>query len=405
MEKNRTRRTRLEIILALLCFGGLSAAGHYFFGSQGTETKISVSEPSAFVEPVVASDERSSPSDVVESAVAPVETVTAVKVVKVVRHRPSARDPAREEASPEPQPPVTPSQDSIVIATSRPPVAPSESTEVAAEDVKLAAPEFVSAVTTAVPPAVTPAAEARAETPPESQPLASATRKTLDPEFWIWAGVGQNYQYYKQSVPSNAGSADFQNIKGPTLYLSVGSQGENFGAEFVHKESPGKMSAPPGTTITNGDYTWKTLSAETFYKPDDSNWRWRLGFQSHSMPFMVYTPAANRLDIKTNLLILATVGFDRIYPISKKLRGEWQLRYQHPISTGASSGDKFEVSPVVAVDGSVGSIYQVTDQFRLGMFWYGQYHHYRFQYSGTSNFSGEQTLFYSNVELRAGFEF
>ncbi len=254
------------------------------------------------------------------------------------------------------------------------------------------------------------AEEAEISPPPqqESSPVVTMKptgRKALDPEFWLWGGIGENYQYYKQSVPSNAGSAEFQNITAPTLYLSVGAQGENFGAEFVHKETPGKMSAPAGSTITNGAYIWKSLSTEGLYRPDDSNWRFRFGVQSHSMPFMVYTPSLALLDIKTNSLVMATLGFDRTYLISNKLRGEWQLRYQHPVTSGASSGDSFKLSPQFAFDGSVGVIYQVTDRFRLGMFWYGQYHHYRFDYSGSSNFSGEQTLFYSNAELRAGFEF
>jgi len=81
------------------------------------------------------------------------------------------------------------------------------------------------------------------------------------------------------------------------------------------------------------------------------------------------------------------------------------MRYQYPISSGTNSNDSFTVSPIFAFDGSLGTVYSFGENFRLGLFWYGQYHYYKFSYSGSTSFSGEQTLLYSNAELRLGFEF
>lgn len=241
---------------------------------------------------------------------------------------------------------------------------------------------------------------------PEPVPIKNLTPfQRKDSEFWIWGGVGENYQYYEQTIPSLSGSTKFQNIQGPTLYFSAGTQGNNFGVEFTHKQTPGQMQVPSGATILNGDFIWKTLSVEGLYKIDDSTIRLRSGVQYHLMPFMVYNPITLELDVKSNTLALATVGFDKIFPISKKLRGEWLMRYQHPIISGTSNSDSFDVSPLLAFDGSIGTVYSVGENLRLGLYWYGQYHHYRFKYSGASIFSGEQTLFYSNAEVRVGWEF
>ena len=248
---------------------------------------------------------------------------------------------------------------------------------------------------------VRPSTEFQQQVLPQTAPTANR----CDPEFWLWAGVGENFQYYEQSVPSLSGSAKFQNIQGPTLYLSVGTQGKNFGAEFVHKETPGEMQAPAGSTVRDGKFIWKTLSSEVLYKVDESNWRLRLGLQYHMMPFMVYEASSATLNVKSNSLALATIGFDRIISISKKLRGEWQLRYQHPVMTGTNSSDSFSVTPIFAFDGSIGTVYSLKNDFRIGLFWYGQYHHYKFDYSGAATFSGEQSLFYSNAEVRLGLEF
>jgi hypothetical protein len=44
----------------------------------------------------------------------------------------------------------------------------------------------------------------------------------------------------------------------------------------------------------------------------------------------------------------------------------------------------------------------------MGAYWYGQWHEYKFNYynanDGVEN-SGDQSLFYSNAELRLGLEF
>lgn len=242
------------------------------------------------------------------------------------------------------------------------------------------------------------------ELAPAILPHPTTIKKTFL-EFWLWLGSGMNFQYYKQSIPNINGEATFQNIQGPTLLIHGGAQGKTFGIDLSYKETPGKMSSSSSITVTNGKYNWRTLSTEGLYRFNE-NWNFRLGFQNHLMPFMVLDATSAVLDVKTNTLTMLTFGFDQRFHLSNKLRAEWQMRYQQPLLSGSSDGTVFNVKPKFAFDGSVGNVYLLSDTTRLGVYWYGQWHQYNFIYGrSVSEFSGSQTLFYSNIEIRLGLEF
>ncbi len=242
------------------------------------------------------------------------------------------------------------------------------------------------------------------ELAPALLPRPTIIKKTFI-EFWLWLGSGMNFQYYKQSIPNINGEATFQNIQGPTLLIHGGAQGKTFGMDLSYKETPGKMASSSSITVTNGKYNWRTLSTEGLYRFDE-NWNFRLGFQNHLMPFMVLDATSAILDVKTNTLTMLTFGFDRRLQVTSKLRAEWQMRYQQPLLSGSTDGTAFNVKPKFAFDGSVGSVYSLSDTTRLGIYWYGQWHQYSFIYGrGVNEFSGSQTLFYSNIEIRLGLEF
>lgn len=228
---------------------------------------------------------------------------------------------------------------------------------------------------------------------------------TLKPEFWLWAGFGENYQYHKQSIPSVSGQSKFQNIQGPTLYVMAGLLGASTGAEFSYKETPGRMESSPKVTVLDGDFTWKTLTGEGLYKFVNSNSYLRFGFQHHSLPFMDLDTTNATLTVRANTLTMATIGYEHTYSISKKLRCEWLFRYQYPIQVGTSTGRDFSVKPEFAFDGSLGGVYKINDIVRVGLFWYGQWHQFKFDYTSNTSFMGKQTLFYSNFDFRVGWEF
>ncbi|RYZ76110.1 MAG: hypothetical protein EOP05_06010 [Proteobacteria bacterium] len=225
------------------------------------------------------------------------------------------------------------------------------------------------------------------------------------PVFWLWGGLGANYQFYQQTIPSIQGSGTFQNIQAPVVSIRGGFQGDTWGLSTGFRQTPGQMESKGRTRVINGGYHWTTLEIEGLRRVSPS-WNLRFGVQHHLMPFMVFQPATQILDVRTNTLTMATLGFDKSFPIANKVRGEWTLRYQQPISSGASDGERFDVKSKAAFDGSLGGIYNLNENTRLGLFWYGQYHQYRFNYgSGMEEFSGTQKILYSNIEVRLGLEF
>lgn len=225
-------------------------------------------------------------------------------------------------------------------------------------------------------------------------------------KIWLWAGAGSNYQYYQQTIPSVDGEAKFNNVQSPTMMMRGGFQGTTWGVDASYKDTPGTMESSSSVSVLNGTYNWRTLTLEGLYRIH-SLWNLRFGVQHHAMPFIVLNASTSTIDITSNTLTLATIGFDRSFTLSRKWRGEWLMRYQQPLSSAGGNGTSFKIHPKFAFDGSLGGVYDLGNQFLLGAYWYGQWHEYKFDYGDNSSnsFSGSQTLFYSNIEMRLGFEF
>jgi hypothetical protein len=223
-------------------------------------------------------------------------------------------------------------------------------------------------------------------------------------EFWVWLGIGAGYQYHEQDVPSITGGTSFQNINVPSVSAHAGFQGKRLGLDLSYRQLPGQIKSSKNITVVDGEYQWRTLSGEVLYRL--SEWNLRVGVQHHSIPFMVPDQVAGDISVTSNTLMMVSLGFDRSYQISERLRAEWLMRYQHKILAGASDGAEFKVSPQFAFDGSVGGVYRITPTFRAGVFWYGQVQSYEFDYDGSNiAMSGKQMLFDSNFEFRVGWEF
>lgn len=235
--------------------------------------------------------------------------------------------------------------------------------------------------------------------------LAPEVSKVQHPESWFWLGLGGNYQFYTQTLPSVSGETKFQDIQGPNIHLRAGFQGPKHGLDLAYKDTPGKMASSTSVTVKNGDFRWQTLLIEGLYRLSDFL-NLRYGLQHHLMPFMVLDTTEATINVKTNVISMATIGFDKHIPLSETLRAEWMMRYQHPLSSGGAGGIPFAVKPKLAFDGSIGGVYSVSKTTRLGVYWYGQMHQYSFTYGkGDDQFAGDQTLFYSNIEVRLGVEF
>ncbi len=244
--------------------------------------------------------------------------------------------------------------------------------------------------------------------PPPVTAVEITEPKKLAKQFWFWLGSGMSFQSYEQSIPSIAGNVKYQNINGPSVVMRSGFQGENWGVDLTYRDAPGQVQSSDNLNVLGGKYRWKTLGGEVLYKTSsESLTNYRLGIQHHSVPFMFLNTSTANVEIKSNVINMATLGVEQTYNITPSLKFEWLARYQLPVSSSASDGANFKITPKIAFDGSVGGIYQLTEHLRLGTYWYAQWHDYNFSYAPTnqSPLDGRQSLFISNFEIRLGFDF
>lgn len=412
----------------------LSLGWGAFFG-RGAETPASVAEkqtpPAATVQVISGSAEilsaESAPQPIAAHEVAAVSSERIV--IEPVREPATADAPVFQTVTVASESEI---RQEIVFEKPKESPAPAEKTIVepppepppVAEEPLLPAPEIVAAPEEPPPPPPAPPppsvlpqkqrpppppkpAPVVAESAPPERPLRRESPKPLrtDVKLWLWLGLGANFQYLSQKA-TDLGTATFQNIQGPTLLAQGGFRGDHWGLDLTYKETPGMMKSSNTVEMRDGSYKWLTLASELLYHgAPSSEWGYRLGIQHHVMPFMERDPLNPIITLKSTSVTMLSLGFDRKFAASDRTWMEWQMRLQHPLLTGTSDGAEFKVSPKLAFDGSIGGVTMIADRSRLGLFWYGQYHQYNWDYRNGSSLSGEQISLYSNIELRLGLEF
>lgn len=265
------------------------------------------------------------------------------------------------------------------------------------------------------PPAPLPTAPAPAGDTSGPPPTAAAPTPVrpsgLLRDFWLWFGLGVNFTSYTQSVPGMS-DVSFGRIKAPSQMMRAGFFfDDRFGLDLGFKSTPGQAESGSTIAVRNGSYEWKTMSAELLSRstagPGDTGGTWllRAGVQHHEMPFLIPLEA-DVLEIRGNSLTAVSAGVEYRKLTRGNIRIESQLRYQHPVGGGVSAGTTLKMKPRFAFDGSVGAAVEARPNVLLGVYWYGQYHDYGFDFADNGvSFSGKQSLFFSNIDVRLGFEF
>ncbi len=342
----------------------------------------------------------------------------AVPVAESAIQREVAQTAILPTASPVSPPPVTPPV----------PLAPPQSASQTASQTAFEVPPPVVVVTPVSPPKVAPTpqapvaknepiclpppreqAEAKKEIPPDYMVLNEDTQ-----HFWLWLGMGVDYTYYAQDVGLT--NVKYSLIDSPSYYVRAGSMiNSTYGMDFSYKDIPGQAKSSDSVTVVNGNYHWQTISAEGLARVAeyrsrsglDNWWGMRFGVQQHMVPFMISTNVGE-IEMRNNSMTMATLGVDYIVGRNRRVRYEFMARYQYPLATAASGNDDFSIVPKYAFDGSIGQVYKISPQWSLGIYWYGQWHQYQFSYRDNSvhaNYNGNQTLFFSDLDLRIGFDF
>lgn len=256
----------------------------------------------------------------------------------------------------------------------------------------------------------------RVEAEPIALPYENEVPETLPQsliikDFWVWLGVGVNYTSSRQMV-SGFSDIEFGRIKGPSTMAKAGFfVSDSIGLDLNYKGTPGEAKSSPNLDVRNGAYTWQSMSAEVLYRSErdlsrNSEWIWRIGFQQHQIPLIV-PESSSLINLSEAGITNLSMGFEYKRKSREKLRFEWLMRYQRPIAQSSGDGAALSISPQFAFDGSIGSAYELQENLFLGVYWYGQYQKFDFSYHNDlgTNFSGNQNLFFSNFDLRLGWEF
>lgn len=237
----------------------------------------------------------------------------------------------------------------------------------------------------------------------------------------LWGGFGFNFLKYEQTttIPSEV---TFQSFAGPSIYAKVArSLTKEWAMQLTYNKSPGKTQSSSAIQVTEGSYDWTFYTSEfTYFK---QNWKSRYknyltqfgaqaGLQYHIVPFIIRSSTEDPTvaSVETNTVLMAALGGTWLIHYDRYWLFETFVRYQHPLSSGST----FDITPKFAFDGSVGIIYKWKPDIRGGLFWYGQWHDYDFSgyndkylkaNGDSSAITGNQSLFFSNLEFRVGWEF
>lgn len=239
----------------------------------------------------------------------------------------------------------------------------------------------------------------------------------------LWAGTGFNYLSYEQESQDTSLSIELTSFDFPTISLKVDRLiTETFLFQATYNKAPGKATSSPAAQVAESEYEWTFFTADLKYffpqfKRERANYMSEIaaqvGAQYHDVPFLSRSSTTDptAITVKSNLIALGTVGATWLIHYGRYLLFETYLRYQFPFF----SGSLFDVSPKIAFDGSVGFFYKWTPDWRVGLFWYGQYHQYGYSNhkdkffeangGGGPNVGGDQSLLFSTMELRLGWEF
>jgi hypothetical protein len=251
---------------------------------------------------------------------------------------------------------------------------------------------------------------------------AKAKNSPYTRRLWgLWAGLGYNYLEYSQStnIPSNL---RFQSFDAPSIFFKFWRAfGPEYSLQATFNRAPGLTSSSGAVVVQQGSYAWTYFAADLSYLR--SNWKFRYkkyftemgilgGLQYHEVPFLARssTTDPNAESVNIDNLVMVALGGEWLIHYDRYWLLETSLRYQYPVY----SSPQFDIEPNVAFDGSVGLIYKYRPDFRFGVFWYGQYQDYNFKnhrdvylaaQGQPSMVSGSQYLFFTNIELRFGWEF
>lgn len=236
--------------------------------------------------------------------------------------------------------------------------------------------------------------------------LKDAPTFKTDCKYCIWIGAGASFLGYKQDPPQDIKEVSYGAIGMPALSFRTNVRlTKDWRVRFAYHSLVGPDLDSTDVVILNKKIAWQHMGLEVDYRALRP---FRLlglkfdpailvGVQMQDMPFLMQT-TGSQFSIESLKFNTASIGGMFFINNHKRMYYELYMRGQIPIS---STGD-VELRSGLAFDGSIGLIYRLSDSFRLGVFWGGQYHGYKYTINAEN---GSYSLLSSKLDLSLGYEF
>jgi hypothetical protein len=286
----------------------------------------------------------------------------------------------------------------------------------------------------AAPPAIAAIPEAEKGSPEKKLPEKNSAEKNAPEKIsadkssadkksggHIYGGIGINYVRYQENLSDVV--TNYADIRGPSYSVGVSMDlNDNNAIESSYKSTPFRFDNS-SVGLSDLSAVWQTLTLQMATQSESAS-RWierklndeektdrfdiLYGFQLHQVPLPLFMNGTNQPTLKDIQLFDASLGARWQKYLNPRTRTSLEFRAQYPLASSSSTaGSSFSINPVVLFDGSVGIDKKfITDSLWLGLYWYGQYHDFNFNYNDpTTTASGSQSTFFSNIELRLTFDF
>lgn len=224
----------------------------------------------------------------------------------------------------------------------------------------------------------------------------------------LWLGVGFGVLAYQQEPPEALQPIEYGSLSLPNLsFRGIFKVGKKFNARFDFHQLKGDdlTASDSSIAIVNPQISWTYFGLEGEYLGFS---RKKLlgkslmpgllfGVQSQNVPFVLESGATS-FTIGEFSFYSLSLGASTLINPEQRWQYEMYLRLQIALS---SSGD-VTLTGGYAFDGSIGAIYNITQKWKLGIFWNGQLHNYNYSLNSKD---GTYTLFSSNLDFSIGYSF
>jgi hypothetical protein len=237
-----------------------------------------------------------------------------------------------------------------------------------------------------------------------------------DSPFWrrkkpivgLTFGLGTNYFQLKQTRSDGADS-EYKGMMAPTIMAEATyNWSKALSFSLSYHQFLGKLQARTFLGQTGADFKWETTAVEGKYlvhQKDKLDYSLLLGLQQHRTP-NGFLNSDNTITFEYETITNLSLGGMIEYLATPDLILESFLRLQHPAFAKGSGGSEFTLQSRLIFDGSLGVIKHMGEAYRLGFYWFGQYHNFAHEgQSAGAPVSGTRDYLNSNLQFRFGYDF